>query len=100
MVTLPDASSFLLAAVNARLEDSSFKTGSEVAACAHEAAEALRDWCEDKANDVPYAHFSRLLLRELEGTLPTNGALNRENIWRLFFKMRSSIHCGDRFYSR
>ena len=81
---------FLLVAVNATLEDPWFKIGSEVAAHAHEAAETLRIWCENKTNEVPYTELSCLLLKKLEGALPTNVTLNKENVWRLFvFQLRS-----------
>ena len=63
---------FLLVAVNATLEDSSFKTGSEVAVYSHEAAETWRVWCESETNKVPFTEFSCLLLKELEEALPTN----------------------------
>ena len=67
MASPSGTSSFLLVAVNgyATLEDSSFKTGSEIAAHAHEAAETLRVWCKNETNEVPC-----LLLKELEGALP------------------------------
>lgn len=77
-------SSFLLVAVNATLEDSSFKMGSEVAANTHEL----------------------IIASKLKGDLPTNATLNRDNVWRLFFMLRSSStfnslwRFGDRFYSR
>ena len=70
MASPSGTSSFLLVAVNATLEHSSFKTGSEVAAHAHEAAETLRVWCENETNEVPYTEFSCLLLKELEKALP------------------------------
>ena len=77
-------SSFLPVAVNATLEDSSFKMGSELAAHSHEAAETLRFWCENEMNQVPYTEFSCLLLKELDGALPTNVTFSRENVWTLF----------------
>ena len=83
-------SSFVLIAVNAMLEDSLFKMRSEVAAHSHKAAESLRVWCENKTNEEPYTKFSCLLLKELEGVLPADVTLSRENVWRLLFKLRSS----------
>ena len=47
-------------------------------------------WCENETNEEPYTEFSWLLLNELEGALPTNVTLSRENVWRLLFKLRSS----------
>ena len=47
----------LLEAVNATLEDPSFRTRSEVAAHARKATETLKDWCEDKDNEEPYTEF-------------------------------------------
>ena len=82
--------SFLLVAMNATLEDTSFKPGSEVAAHAREAAETLSVWCENETNEGLYTQFSRLLQKQLEGAVPTNVTLNRENVWKLFFKLRSS----------
>ena len=67
MPSFSGTSSLHLVAVNATLEDSSFTMGSEVAAHTHQAAEAVKDWCEDKSNEVPYAEFSEQLLREWRG---------------------------------
>ena len=74
MASPSGTSSFLLVAINTMLEVhvSSFKTGYEVAAHAHEAADTLRVWCENKTDEVPHIGFLCLLLKELEGALPTN----------------------------
>ena len=65
-------SSFLLIAYNAMLEGSLFKMGSEVASHPHEAVDALKVCSENEMNKIPYIEFSCLLLKELEGPLPTN----------------------------
>ena len=59
-------SSSLLVAIKDTLEKSLFKTGSEVAAHAYEAAKTLRVQCENEASEVPYTEFSCLFLKELE----------------------------------
>ena len=51
-------------------ENSSFKTGSEVAA--HEGWETPRVWCKNEMNEASYTEFSCLFPKELEGPLPTN----------------------------
>ena len=96
LVTMASLStpSLLLDTVNATLEDSSFKTGSEVATRAFEAAETLKGWCRDKSNEVPYTEFSEQLLKELKGALPAVATINRERIWRSFFSLRSSSIIG------
>ena len=65
-------SSVLLVAVNATLEKSLFKMGSEVSAHAYEAAETLRIRCENETNEVPFTEFPCLFPKEVEGALPTN----------------------------
>jgi hypothetical protein len=95
MASLPTPS-LLLDAINATLEDSSFKTGSEVATRAFEAAETLKGWCRDKSNEVPYTEFSEQLLKELKGALPAVATINRERIWRSFFSLRSSSAFNSR----
>ena len=72
MASPSGTSSFLLVAVNATLENSSFKTGSEVAAHAYEVAETLRVRCENETNEARYTEFSCLFPKELERVLPTN----------------------------
>ena len=64
MVSPSCTASFLLVAVNATLEDSSFKTRSEVATHAHEAVETLRVACENEMNAVPNTEFSCLVLKD------------------------------------
>ena len=52
MASPSGTSSFVLVAVNATMENSSLKTGSEVAALAYEAAETLWVLCENETNEV------------------------------------------------
>ena len=72
MASPSGTSSFILVAVNAKLENSSFKTLSELVCHPHESAETLRVCWENETNEALYTKFSCLLLKELEGPLPTN----------------------------
>ena len=72
MASPSGTSSIILLAVNAMLENLPFKTGFEVASRPHEASETLRVWCENETNEAPSTEFSCLLIKELEGPLPTN----------------------------
>ena len=61
MASFTSTSSLLLEAINATLEDPSFRTGSEVAAHARQVAQTLEDWCDDKTNEIPFTEFSQQL---------------------------------------
>ena len=52
------SSSLVLTAINATLEDPSFRTGSEVAADALKSAQALKSWYESETNRTLLAAFS------------------------------------------
>ena len=65
-------SSFVLVAIKVTMEKSSFRTGSEVAAHACEAAETPRVRYEHETNKPCHTEFSYLFPKELEGALPTN----------------------------
>ena len=54
MGSLSGTSSFLLVAIKATMEKLSFKTGSEVAGHAYEAAQTLRVWYENEMNELPH----------------------------------------------
>ena len=95
----PSSSSLILEAVNATLNDPSFTTGSEVAADALKAAKTLKDWCVCEGNRTALTAFSAELVKDLEGALSTASTrtpLNREKIWRSFFRIR----CSGAFTSR
>ena len=95
----PTSCSLILAAVNATLNDPSFTTGSEVAADALKAAKILKDWCVCEGNRTALTAFSAELVKDLEGALSTastQNPLNREKIWRSFFRIR----CSGAFTSR
>ena len=52
------SSSLVLTAINAALEDPSFRTGSEVVADAQKSAQTLKNWYESKMNRTVLAAIS------------------------------------------
>ncbi len=96
------AESLLTRAITETLEDSSFRTDSDVAAVALEAAMTLQKWCENKDNEPSLTTFSSDLVRDLTAVLGTTSACNplqREKMWKALFQLRSSSQFSSRWVS-
>ncbi len=96
------AESLLTRAITETLEDSSFRTDSDVAAVALEAAMTLQKWCENKDNEPSLTTFSSDLVRDLTAVLGTTSACNplqREKMWKALFQPRSSSQFSSQWVS-
>ena len=89
----PVNDSVLFWALKEVLNDPSFKTSSNVAANALQSASKLFQWCQDVGNEPVLRAFCQRLLDDL--TIPfavssERRPLNRKELWRSFWSVRSS----------
>ena len=82
----------LVKALQAVLEDETFKFNSKAAMEARQTAVLLLEWAKNQDNLSRIKQFLQQLQEKLEDCLKflTPGSINRDRLWRSFFVLRSS----------
>ena len=73
----------LVKALQAVLEDETFKFNSKVAVEARQAAVSLLEWVKNQDNQLSVTRFLQQLQKQFEGSLKflTAGSVNRDRFW-------------------